>query len=173
MGKLIDLTGKKFGRLTVIERSYPNTKWGLPRWLCKCSCGTEKVIDSSNLKSGRTKSCGCLVKLPPGVSGMHGLIGCYKASAKRHNVSFELIEKQFKELTQLDCYYCDSSPKQGYGKYIHNGLDRVDNNKGYTIDNVVPCCKQCNHAKTNLTLQEFRDWVKRIYNKMYNKKEEN
>lgn len=51
--------------------------------------------------------------------------------------------------------------------YINNGIDRIDNNKGYTIDNVVPCCKMCNQAKNDYTLQEFQDWVEKIYNKMF------
>ena len=173
-----DLTGKKFGILTVIERKYPNSKSGYPRWLCKCSCGTEKILCGCTLRRGHTKSCGCLRRLSPGLSSMRGLIGCYKGLAKKKNREYNLTEGQFKEITQKDCCYCGTKPRQIYkstntsGNYVHNGIDRIDNTKGYTIDNVVPCCKQCNHAKTNLTLQEFRDWVKRIYNNMYNKKEE-
>ena len=54
-----------------------------------------------------------------------------------------------------------------YEELKSNGLDRVDNNKGYTIDNVVPCCKRCNYAKNNQTPREFKEWVKKVYNKMY------
>lgn len=54
MSKRIDLTGKTFGQLTVIER-LPGLKWR-----CRCSCGNEKIVDRSNLISGHTKSCGCL-----------------------------------------------------------------------------------------------------------------
>ena len=57
----IDLTGRKFGRLTVIKRSYPN-KWGNAMWLCRCKCGREKIIVSNSLRRGNTKSCGCLHK---------------------------------------------------------------------------------------------------------------
>lgn len=58
MGKLIDLTGKKFGRLTVIER-VENGKNGHARWNCKCSCGNVKAIKGYHLMSGDTRSCGC------------------------------------------------------------------------------------------------------------------
>jgi hypothetical protein len=58
MGKFIDLTGMKFGRLTVIERAENRGK--KPCWLCKCECGNEKVIMGIHLKSGATTSCGCL-----------------------------------------------------------------------------------------------------------------
>ena len=57
----IDLTGCKFGRLTVIERA-ENNKDGNPRWLCKCDCGNEKTVYGSHLKSGVSQSCGCLAK---------------------------------------------------------------------------------------------------------------
>ena len=55
--KRIDLTGKKYGRLTVIEPA--DTKNGRLRWKCKCDCGNERIVHGSALKSGNTKSCGC------------------------------------------------------------------------------------------------------------------
>lgn len=54
----LDLTGQKFGRLTVL--SYAETRNGRARWLCRCDCGKEKTVDTASLKSGKTKSCGCL-----------------------------------------------------------------------------------------------------------------
>lgn len=53
-----DLTGQRFGRLIAIERDY--TRRDSARWLCRCDCGTEKVITSSCLRTGHTQSCGCL-----------------------------------------------------------------------------------------------------------------
>ncbi len=58
MAKLIDLTGQKFNRLTVIERHGSN-KHGQPLWLCKCDCGNQIITTTGALKSGNTKSCGC------------------------------------------------------------------------------------------------------------------
>jgi hypothetical protein len=58
-GKFIDLTGQKFGRLTVIERAENKRGSRQPYWLCKCECGNEKVIRVDHLKSGHTVSCGC------------------------------------------------------------------------------------------------------------------
>lgn len=174
---VIDLTGKRFGILTVIKRVYPNSKSGYPRWLCKCDCGIEKILCGCTLRRGHTKSCGCLRRLRPGLSGMRGLISCYKLIAKKKGREYTLTEEQFEEITKKKCHYCGTKPRQIYdtisnsGKYVHNGIDRIDNLKGYTIDNVVPCCKFCNAAKNIRTLPEFKDWVKRIYNHMYNKKE--
>ncbi len=56
--KRIDLTGQRFGRLTVIE--YDHAEHDGAHWLCKCDCGTEKVLAGYSLRSGRTRSCGCL-----------------------------------------------------------------------------------------------------------------
>lgn len=58
MGKFIDLTGQKFGRLTVIERAENRGKQTY--WLCKCECGNEVIVRGGSLKNGTTKSCGCL-----------------------------------------------------------------------------------------------------------------
>jgi len=182
MSSLIDLTGKKFGRLTVIEK-VGSDKYKNITWLCKCECGKEKVISGPKLRNGNTKSCGCLRKeyersgiasrLPLGLASMRGVLSDYKVSAKRRKLEFNLTEEQFKELIQQNCYYCGSKPNNiskrfnCNGSYIYNGLDRIDNTKGYTIDNVVSCCRFCNMAKNNHTIQEFKEWIKKVYKNLY------
>ena len=59
--RLIDLSGKRFGKLMVIERVGTDRNHR-PTWKCICDCGTEKVIDGSSLRSGMTVSCGCYGK---------------------------------------------------------------------------------------------------------------
>ena len=179
--KLKDLTGKKFGRLTVIKR-VPNSKSRHIVWLCKCDCGTEKIIRGCNLRRGYTKSCGCLNReqliemgrknrIGFGLANMGNCFCFYKTQAKKRELDFGLTKDQFYEITQKDCYYCGAKPNNKltghncYGEYVYNGLDRIDNTKGYTIDNVVPCCKTCNYAKRDLTLQEFKNWISKVYNK--------
>jgi hypothetical protein len=54
----MDLTGQVIGKWTVLKRVIVNAKH--PHWLCKCNCGVEKVVSGTHLKSGHTKSCGCL-----------------------------------------------------------------------------------------------------------------
>lgn len=59
--RMDDLTGKTFGRLTVVGRG-PNAGTGInakARWYCRCSCGTERLVHAWALKSGNTVSCGC------------------------------------------------------------------------------------------------------------------
>lgn len=58
MGKL-DLLGKRFGRLVVVAEA-GRTKYGNVIWECGCDCGRISIIETSNLSSGDTKSCGCL-----------------------------------------------------------------------------------------------------------------
>lgn len=58
-GNKRNLIGQRFGRLVVIE-SAESDKRGHARWLCQCDCGKSLEISSSHLKSGHTKSCGCL-----------------------------------------------------------------------------------------------------------------
>ncbi len=59
MPAFIDLVGKIFGRLTVLKY-ISKDKWGSSRWLCKCDCGKEKIIQGDHLRSKATQSCGCL-----------------------------------------------------------------------------------------------------------------
>jgi len=178
-----DLTGRRFGRLTVIKRDYsdPRNKADKIFWLCKCDCGNEKNIDGRHLRNGNTKSCGCLrneltskrSRLGFGLANTRERISRYKSNAKNRGLEWNLTEEQFTKLTKQNCYYCGAKPKNQSkrkwqnGSYACNGLDRIDNTKGYTIDNVVPCCKDCNAAKGKLTLQEFKDLIKRIYIKLY------
>lgn len=64
--KPIDLTGQRFGRWTVIRRKgsriygEPGASSSFPLWECRCDCGTVALVLGENLKSGRSRSCGCL-----------------------------------------------------------------------------------------------------------------
>lgn len=61
MGKFVDLTGQRFGRLVVVRRegSYTSKNNTKVTWLCKCDCGGETIVQGTHLRSGYTKSCGC------------------------------------------------------------------------------------------------------------------
>lgn len=58
MGTFIDIKGKRFNRLTAIRRVENRGKNTM--WLCKCDCGNMRVVPSSDIRSGHSKSCGCL-----------------------------------------------------------------------------------------------------------------
>jgi len=63
LNKTKDLIGQKFNKLTVVKRvEKPKNQKSGAFWLCVCDCGNEKILKTSDLKSGRVKSCGCLLK---------------------------------------------------------------------------------------------------------------
>lgn len=59
MGKFVDITGQRYGRLTVISRS-ENNRHKKAMWRCRCDCGNEAIFCGNHLRSGNTQSCGCL-----------------------------------------------------------------------------------------------------------------
>ena len=71
------------------------------------------------------------------------------------------------------CYYCNRPPsnvrtRTSGVKVTYQGLDRIDNEKGYIKDNVVPCCKHCNAFKLDRTQEELYQHVEEIYKKRFN-----
>lgn len=59
MGKFIDLTGRKFGRLTALYSKNVNKRY---KWLCQCDCGNKVWVNTANLINKHTRSCGCLTR---------------------------------------------------------------------------------------------------------------
>ena len=174
--KLIDLKGRKFGNLTVIKRDYEyskNFKSKRPYWICECECGTRIVLSGSFLSSGRATSCEIRRKLENGESAFNMLFRNYSGHAKTKGLEFSLEKEDFKRLTKGNCFYCGAEPnytaKKGKDIYIYNGVDRVNNAKGYCQDNVVSCCGICNHAKKGLSQESFLLWVQKIYNNIKEK----
>lgn len=175
-GHSVDETGNRYGRLTVIDRAEKLSGQGAC-WLCRCDCGKEIITRGSSLRKGVTKSCGCVateklrasVVLPEGIAAMNNIIRRTRNNAIERGYEYHLSAEQLIELMQKDCYYCGANPSncsrhpELNGEFIYNGIDRVDNTKHYTIDNVVPCCKHCNIAKRDRTVEEFLEWIKRVY----------
>ena len=84
-------------------------------------------------------------KLPKGEASLNYLIRTYKKNAKRRNIRFSLTKDQFRAITKKNCYYCNIAPyakatntgRFVNGSYIYNGIDRLDNKKGYTKEKIV------------------------------------
>jgi len=175
-----DLNGRVFGRLTIIER-VNNNKYGNTMWLCKCGCGKEKVIPAARLINGDTRSCGCLhkeaIRLPLGEADFNRYYKAYKIESIKRRAKFGLTKKQFRNITSKNCYYCNHPPSdrshraKHNGYYVSNGIDRVNNDKGYTVNNCVPCCRPCNVAKSNMPVKIFKEWSIRLYENFGSKKE--
>lgn len=169
--------GQTFGYLIVLERAGTQRKGKQSRalWRCRCICGKEKVAVGVSLRQGQTTSCGCkgLVK---GGSGLNRLFISYRVRAKKRKIFWGLTKRNFETTTSQDCFYCGAPPKMTFtstglkgqpenewSTYKYNGLDRVDNTKGYKLDNVVAACAQCNKAKQDRSATEFLDWVVSLY----------
>ncbi len=161
--------GNRYGKITVLAKT--ERQDGLGAWLYKCQCDCGKIVlftakRFAAQRRGAFQSCGCLrgVKLLKGESGFNLVWHEYTSSCKKTGRVFTLTKEEFRHLLQQNCFYCGVEPRQvkqphraatTYGQYIYNGIDRVDNNKGYSIDNTVTCCFQCNAAKGTLTQEAF------------------
>lgn len=125
-------------------------------------CGIEKPLDKffkdKTRANGHDNKCKrCTTRREQTVSNKHNR---YKAGAKRRGYDFTLEPQDTSGLLLGDCYYCGS--KCPGEKVKLHGMDRVDNNRGYHIDNVVTCCEQCNRAKHTVTQEEFINMCKRV-----------
>ena len=86
-----------------------------------------------------------------------------KGSAKRRGLEMSITLEQYETiLAAKKCYYCDDPIKGTTG----HSLNRIDNAKGYTIENVKPCCGTCNKIMNNFTLEELKSKVYKIIKRM-------
>lgn len=189
-GKVKNLQGKTFGRLRVISQDgwyiTPSTGKKNAYWTCECICGKRTKVRSYGLISGSTSSCGCyrieqikkFTRKQPGEAQFNKLYNTYKIQAFYRDLDFTLSKEDFRILTKSNCFYCDTKPAQlakGYSKsttkewqnrcvYVYNGIDRINNLMGYTIENSKACCANCNFAKGELGQDQFKDLINKIYN---------
>lgn len=154
------LVGTKIGRWSVLEKilGERNIKFKVI-----CDCGTEKILPYSGLYN--SLSCGCRQSeitskrqmKPDNIAAKVKLFNSYKNGALARNHSFDLTIDQIMEICVKNCYYCDTPPanirKTAGGQITINGIDRVDAVIGYSIENCVPCCKDCNLKKGRVTKQ--------------------
>jgi len=89
----------------------------------------------------------------------------YKKSALTRNLEFNLTLPQCLDLFKSPCYYCGDLPENVETTYQieYQGIDRVDNNKGYISENVRPCCSFCNYAKHYHSEEKFLEKVEKIH----------
>jgi len=170
---IIDLVGKRFGRLVVKSRFGKSIDGTL--WNCLCDCGLEAIVSGHSLKRGSTKSCGCYGRemskrhnlYPGGLAAMNRIILQYKRDAEKRKLEWGLSDQDCKKLFDDNCYYCGQEPsrimKNNSSIYKYNGMDRIDSDKGYSIKNVISCCTVCNIAKRDMTQEDFYNWIKRLF----------
>lgn len=168
----LNITGKTFGKLYITDR-FIHVTYGKRKRLknvCECSCGNEHLANTSDLIKGSVVNCGRCPEVfeKSMLSPVKCLFGNYMRAAEKRQLEFKLSFEQFYKLILQDCYYCKSKPSQFFHKkgarkgVKYNGIDRLDNNKGYIIDNCYSCCKFCNFAKSKGSISEFLEWIDRI-----------
>jgi len=168
MTRFNNIAGKKFGKLTAIECVGKDSRYN-NIWRCQCECGRFRDVVLGKLIQNKVKTCGCKIHYHYDEVGLNILYNRYHKAANSRNYVWNISKEEFKYITKQNCFYCGHSPAniqrfdRNRGEYIYNGLDRVDNKIGYSIDNVVPCCTKCNVAKNKMTIQEFKILVENIY----------
>jgi 5-methylcytosine-specific restriction endonuclease McrA len=155
----VNLTGKKFGKLTALLALSNRDKSGHIMWLCECECGNFTRSCASNLTGGASKSCGCQRRINTAESNKirkrtHGksrttegrryyssLRRARMRKANKEKISLEALEKHIDFLGRK-CVYCG-------GPYEH--LDHVvplSRGGAHSLDNLVPSCAHCNLTKS-------------------------
>lgn len=144
--KLIDLTGLKVNRLTVLRRA-DSDKYGHPRWICRCDCGNEVRVLGSDLRIGKAQSCGCWRKERMGeLNKTHG-----HKNDRLYNIWGRMKQRcenpkyyKYKDYGGRGIAVCDEWRLDFHAFYewaLSHGyedgltLERVDNDKGYCPDN--------------------------------------
>lgn len=184
-----NMVGSRFGKLVVIALT--ESEKNRARWVCQCDCGNKCVATGATLRQGKKKSCGCikreqskeLVKilhkaneLPYGVASCNHLYSVYKHNARKRDFEYSITIEDFIKLTSSECYYCGEMPQYTHNgvtcstPYVYNGIDRVDNLKGYTIENCVTCCRTCNWMKRTQTQSDFIEKCAKITQYINHKK---
>jgi hypothetical protein len=185
----LDIIGQRFGKLVVESLESNGKKRGsYPKFKCKCDCGKYTYLSRSTLRSGNTKSCGCgywetrkkatdamkkVKTKEDGYAYVTSIVCTYRHAAKARNLEFNLSHDDIANIVFKNCEYCGMEPsnwtksmeKRCSSTRKHNGIDRKDNNLGYTIDNCVPCCYTCNRAKYTKSYDDFKLWIKMLVNR--------
>lgn len=172
MGKLIDLTGQRFGRLVVLNRASGPVKKGCHvKWRCQCDCGKEIVTSSSNLRMGASTSCGCwrIERLTEHFNSQNPCFGAYKT--RLYSIYINMLSRtgnprvpSYKNYGGRGIQVCQAW-KDNYKAFfdwaVANGyddtltLDRIDVNGGYFPNNcrwVTPKV-QANNTRVNHILK--------------------
>ncbi len=160
------LKGQRFGRWLVQHLGTRDSKTRNKRWWCLCECGNRRQVWESGLVRGHNKSCGCLGKLTQGIAARNTVYDSYRRGAQKRQQSWELSPTEFDKLVQRSCFYCGIGPSNRAqlttGEFIYSGIDRLDNSKGYLLENCVACCRVCNYMKRTKTVEEFLNHVRLI-----------
>lgn len=172
-------THKRYGKLRPLyeipERSIRKHKKAGDRphimWLFRCECGKVTLHEAYRVLNGSIKSCGCGRRSKnPLETEVKDLYSRYVHAAYARGYTFSLELSDFKDIVTKNCYYCNTPPRPvlrrkrvNHPPQRLNGIDRKDNEIGYTKRNSVPCCPTCNMMKGKLKAKEFVKRAKKIH----------
>lgn len=164
------LVGEVFGTWTVLEFLGQN-KHRQSDWLCQCECGETKTLSTNRLRMDPPH---CSLTRWDSRRHENGYIKNvyqnFRGGARARGYDWDLSLDFVEQLIVQPCEYCGLEPvevyvpsrRAGTHQFPVNGIDRVDNRYGYLEWNVVACCSTCNHAKADLSLDEWNSWLERI-----------
>jgi hypothetical protein len=139
MTAVAELTGQTFGLLAVLERAENRSRSAQAYWLCLCACGQETIVNGSNLRRGRTSSCGC-GRIKHGYAGKtpeyHAWEGIKQRCLNPKRAGYEYWGGRGISICQrwaesFKAFYADMGPRPGLGYSI----DRIDNDGNYEPGN--------------------------------------
>lgn len=134
----------------------------------KCFCGKEFKSPKAKMNSGYVSSCGCITKCSYEINKVQVdtkklviyKLNRLKKRAAEKKIEISLSPNQVEELILSPCHYCCELA------FPCNGVDRLDNNKGYTPDNCVSCCSSCNYFKGGMSYDKFIEKISKIFNNL-------
>lgn len=122
---------------------------------CKRFLPISEFRKNSSRKSGVRSSCKSCDKIRD--NSINGRYKSYKRNARQRGIKFEITKEDFAKIIVKRCKYCGD-----YGA-PYNGIDRVDNNQGYTLQNCVPCCEWCNKIKMSHTVEDMVNHINKMH----------
>lgn len=166
-----DLSGVRYGKLVVIRQVESGS--GGRRWLCRCDCGTEKTWTTGALNFEGRQSCGCAHrrkgKQNPKWKGHGEISGGYwsnlEKNANKRNIIFDITIQEAWGLFQKQkgrCAISGVSIVMGARGKQTASVDRIDSDKGYSLDNIQWVHKDVNLMKLDHTTPEFLNWINTI-----------
>ncbi|MDP2692960.1 MAG: hypothetical protein Q8O88_04950 [bacterium] len=171
----LDLAGKTFGKLTVLEVDEKRTSTGSSvYWFCRCECGKIKSIRAYHLAKGNTISCGHINrgKTSPKWTGYEDISGKFfykiKRGAKQRQIDFNITIQEIWDLYLRQDKKCVLSglllnfPSIVGAPDGTASLDRIDSSKGYVYDNVQWVHKDINGLKMDLSEEELFNYCRLI-----------
>ena len=166
--------GTIFNKVKVIDFAY--TVKSRAYYFTECmTCGTESIRRMDHIKTNPEYCKNCKDKMtakPKVESVINTIYSGYRTNANSRSISFEITKDDFTKLISQNCFYCNQKPVESQFskstnrtdiKFLHNGVDRLNSNVGYILENCVPCCSMCNLIKNKFSIEDFLNKIKQIY----------